>query len=213
MPKHDHLHTLDITERYPEDLWIALNLAAEKHAHQVRKMSGEPYIAHPFGVLRIVSEVTDDRAVQIAAVLHDTVEDTDMTFEQIAEQFGVRVAHIVRGVTKDKSIRDRHERNLAYLTYLADSELSDEGSAYVALADKIHNATDTVRKLSLYGQPMWDQLSGGAEGQLWWNSSVLAIGRERLPGCPLNDHLAELIAIMRSYSMGARARTGAAVVA
>jgi len=83
----------------------ALSYAKEAHKTQFRK-SGEPYIIHPILVSAIVSSVTNDESMTIAALLHDVVEDTPITIEEIETRFGKDVAHLVNGLTKIDTIRD-----------------------------------------------------------------------------------------------------------
>src|SRR4029077_7864327 len=73
--------------------------AAERHAGQVRK-SAEPYVVDPLGVARICAGLRAETPVIVAALLHDTVEDTETTLEEIAVEFGDDVALLVDGVTK-----------------------------------------------------------------------------------------------------------------
>lgn len=193
MPKHDHLHSLPITERYPIEVWRAINYAATAHETQTRKMSGNHYIEHPFGVFEIVRTVTSDEATQQAAVLHDTVEDTTVTFDDLARDFSPDVAGYVWGVSKDDTIDDWKERNQAYLRRLEDR--ASDSSVIIALADKIHNITDMIVSFDEYGDSMWDKFNANADDQLWWFSSVLALGRRRLPDCPLVDKLDQLVAV------------------
>ncbi|HRN61786.1 MAG TPA: HD domain-containing protein, partial [Luteimonas sp.] len=77
----------------------AWGVGAAAHAGQVRK-SGEPYITHPVAVARVLAEQKVDVETLVAAILHDTIEDTPLTGEQIAEEFGETVAELVDGVTK-----------------------------------------------------------------------------------------------------------------
>lgn len=77
----------------------AYDVAAKAHANQRRK-SGEPYIIHPLGVATILAELQMDETTLAAAFLHDVVEDTETTLDQLKEMFGVKVADLVDGVTK-----------------------------------------------------------------------------------------------------------------
>ena len=206
MPKHDHLRSLPIVEHYPSDVWDAINYAATAHEQQIRKISGNHYIVHPFGVLEIVRQVTSDFATQQAAVLHDTVEDTTVTLEDLEREFGKEVARIVWGVTKDDTITDWRECNQAYLARLANE--APEKSVVVALADKIHNITDQIENFIRYGEDMWLNFAAQPDDQLWWFSSVLAIGVERTPDSPLVGQLADLIELFRTKVMGRTAMQG-----
>src|SRR5215831_19081078 len=91
----------------PADLVAALAFAADKHRNQRRKDSeASPYINHPIMLAKILSVEcrVDDPLVLCAAVLHDTLEDTQTTYGELAEQFGADVADVVREVTDDKSL-------------------------------------------------------------------------------------------------------------
>ena len=192
MSKHDHLRSLPITERYPEQVWKALNYAAKAHEEQKRKLSGNHFIEHPFGVLEIVRQVSDDPEIYQAAVLHDTVEDTDCTVDDLCTEFNDRVGFLVWGVTKDDTVQDKHERDLDYLRRLEYE--AEEGSIIIALADKIHNITDKITGLKSLGTQMCDKFTSNPAADLWWFTAVLEIGQRRLPDCPLNDRLQALIA-------------------
>src|SRR4026209_2713188 len=85
----------------------AANFAAKKHKDQKRKgQDGEPYINHPIEVANLLVDAGKiaDPDMIIAALLHDTVEDTDATFEEIEKRFGATVAGYVRELTDDKSL-------------------------------------------------------------------------------------------------------------
>ncbi|NCU37704.1 HD domain-containing protein [Candidatus Saccharibacteria bacterium] len=195
MPKHDHLRTLPIVERYPDDLWGALNFAAKAHENQTRKAGNEQYITHPFDVMQRVRIVTDDIDVQVGAVLHDTVEDTPVTIKQLEQLFGARVAHLVWGVTKDDSISGWHQRNEAWLERLQHS--AEEGSVVIALGDKTSNLGDMIRNNKKYGQAFWRLFNAQPKDQLWWYSSVLHIAQSRAPDCQLTGELEILVETFR----------------
>jgi GTP diphosphokinase / guanosine-3',5'-bis(diphosphate) 3'-diphosphatase len=83
----------------------ALTFAQHAHTDQIRK-SGEPYIVHPVLVASIVASITGDESMVIAALLHDVIEDTHITIEEVARDYGDDVAHLVQGLTKIDTIRD-----------------------------------------------------------------------------------------------------------
>lgn len=208
MGKHDHLSKLPITERYPEEVWRAVNYAATAHQEQIRKLSGRHFIEHPFGVLELVKGVANDVATQQAAILHDTVEDTWVTFEDLREQFGDEVALIVWGVTKDDTIKDKFERKRAYLDRLQ-YQAPDE-SVLIAVADKLHNLTDQIENYMKLGDTMWSHFSSLPKEQLEWFRAVLNIGRARIPNCPLLDELEAKIESFSTLMLGAAAYKGLA---
>ena len=79
----------------------AYNLASEAHGDQ-RRVSGVPYILHPTSVACILVDLGMDSETVVAALLHDVVEDTDVTLEEIIKLFGDEIAHLIDGVTKLK---------------------------------------------------------------------------------------------------------------
>jgi guanosine-3',5'-bis(diphosphate) 3'-pyrophosphohydrolase len=118
----------------------AIHFAADKHRDQRRKdVNASPYINHPIHVAQILSEVgVDDPEILAAAVLHDTVEDTETSLAELVREFGDRVARIVSEVTDDKSLSKADRKRLQIEHAL---ELSEEG-ALVKIADKISNVAD-----------------------------------------------------------------------
>ncbi len=195
MPKHDHLHTLDIQTKYPEPLWRAMNRAAGAHEDQKRKNIDQWYISHPFRVMEYTMQATDDTDVHIAAILHDTVEDTDMTIDDIIAEYGETIAFYVWGVTKQDDIPTWRERNEAYLDRLENK--GHDNSIIIALADKIANIEDLIRDYAELGEDMWARFNAGPAEQLWWYESVLAVAMRRLPDCPLIPVLEQRIAMFK----------------
>ncbi|MFK5937942.1 MAG: RelA/SpoT family protein [Sulfurimonas sp.] len=126
----------------------ALNFAFDAHKTQLRK-SGEPYIIHPILVASIVSSLTNDEGMAIAALLHDVVEDTITTIEEIDAMFGSDVAHLVEGLTKIDTIRDSelipstsNERLVvSALTFrkMLLASIEDVRVLVVKLCDRLHN--------------------------------------------------------------------------
>lgn len=81
----------------------AIHFAVEAHKGAVRKGTDTPYILHPLETMGILADMKADNNLLIAGVLHDTVEDTSVTLEQIRERFGADVARLVAGHSEDKS--------------------------------------------------------------------------------------------------------------
>lgn len=121
----------------------ALAFAAHKHRDQRRKDSGaSPYINHPIALANILCNEAgiNDVDVLCAALLHDTVEDTDTSVDELLRQFGPTVARIVMDVTDDKT-RPKAERKQAQIEHAADACAQ---AKLVKLADKIANLRDIV---------------------------------------------------------------------
>ena len=125
------------------NLLAAASFAARKHRDQKRKgADAEPYINHPLEVANLLANVgkVEDFDVLIAAVLHDTVEDTETSPEELTELFGEKVCGYVLEVTDDKSLpKDvRKERQVEHAPHLSG------GAKLIKLGDKISNITDVA---------------------------------------------------------------------
>ena len=121
----------------------AASFAAKKHTGQMRKGKDvEPYINHPLEVANLLANVgkVEDFDVLIAAVLHDTVEDTETTEEEIKEMFGENVRKMVGELTDDKSLpkQVRKEKQVEHAPTIS------EGAKQVKLCDKISNVRDVM---------------------------------------------------------------------
>ncbi|XP_021693732.1 guanosine-3',5'-bis(diphosphate) 3'-pyrophosphohydrolase MESH1 isoform X2 [Aedes aegypti] len=121
-----------------------INFAAVKHRNQRRLDSDKtPYINHPIGVAQILTaegDITDFEVIQ-AAILHDTVEDTDTTFEELEREFGYAVRRLVEEVTDDKTL-PKAERKRLQIEHAAGTSPQ---AKLVKLADKIYNLRDLQR--------------------------------------------------------------------
>lgn len=125
------------------DVAEALRFATERHEGQVRKDGRTPYIEHPKAVMAIVRDEfeVDDPDVLAAALLHDTIEDTNADYDEIAERFGRRVADWVALLTKDTRLPDaRRERE--YFKALAKAPLQ---ARLCKIADALHNLRDSAK--------------------------------------------------------------------
>lgn len=120
----------------------AFLFAKEAHKHQTRK-SGEPYIIHPVAVATLVCKAGGDDASILAALLHDTVEDTDVTLEDIERLFGKEVADLVDGLTKITQSKFRNAENLndkiESLRKWLEVLQSDIRVAVIKIYDRLHN--------------------------------------------------------------------------
>lgn len=130
----------------------AVKFAAEKHRFQTRKDPKQtPYIIHPIGVadhLLTIGKVHDPD-ILIAALLHDTVEDTDTKFEEIHAIFGTRVEGFVRELTDDKALPKMERKRLQ----IEHASAKSAGAAQIKLADKYYNLNDLLQM----PPPDWDK--------------------------------------------------------
>ncbi len=128
----------------PEELLLdAVAFAAEKHRHQRRKDAhASPYINHPIELAILLKhEGISDPVTLCAALLHDTVEDTETTEDELRREFGDKIAEVVLEVTDDKSL-EKHERKQRQIDH---AHVLSKDARAVKLADKICNLRDMVK--------------------------------------------------------------------
>ena len=118
----------------------AYEYAREHHGEQMRR-DGTPFVTHPINVAQIVAEMRLDSESIIAALLHDCVEDTDCTYEDIAKRFGVTVADIVDGVTKLTRVKysTMEEEQMENLRKMLFAMSRDIRVILIKIADRLHN--------------------------------------------------------------------------
>lgn len=160
----------------------AIKFAAEAHDGQLRKGTNVPYIVHPLEVAAIVATLTDDVDVLCAAVLHDTVEDTVVSLDDVKAVFGERVAALVADESEDKrkgqdkreTWRIRKEENLEHLQTASGEAL------LICLGDKLSNIRAIYNDYSKIGDELWKRFNAGPEDIAWYYNAVKNILRERL---------------------------------
>ena len=154
-PLFPHVSRLD------ESLYKAYAYAARAHRGQLRKGTKIPYFSHIITTMNYAMELTDSLNVLMAAILHDTVEDTPVTIEDIRHEFGKRVAFLVEAETEDKR-RDKPAsetweiRKQETIEHLKDMPRDVK---IIALADKTANAESLVREYRLVGDKLWEKFN------------------------------------------------------
>jgi GTP pyrophosphokinase len=116
----------------------AYDVAEEKHRDQRRK-SGDPYITHPLAVATILAELGMDTTTLVAALLHDTVEDTDYSLDRLRADFGDTVAHLVDGVTKLDKVSLGAAAEAETIRKMVIAMARDPRVLVIKLADRLHN--------------------------------------------------------------------------
>ncbi|MDQ1731472.1 MAG: diphosphokinase / guanosine-3,5-bis(diphosphate) 3-diphosphatase [Pseudonocardiales bacterium] len=114
------------------------DLAEERHRGQLRK-SGDPYITHPLAVATILAELGMDTTTLVAALLHDTVEDTGLTTEELTADFGAEVGHLVEGVTKLDKVKFGEAAEAETIRKMIVAMARDPRVLVIKLADRLHN--------------------------------------------------------------------------
>ncbi len=146
-------------------------VAAAAHSGMTRKGTGIPYLSHPVEAASIIAEMTDDQELIAAAVLHDVVEDTDMTAQEVEEMFGTRVAHYVACETENKR-RDLPPestwklRKQETITFL--KEKADRNARMLALADKLSNLRSIERDVNSIGDKIWQRFNQKDKAMHGW---------------------------------------------
>jgi (p)ppGpp synthase/HD superfamily hydrolase len=153
----------------------ALRLAASGHRDQVRKGSNTPYIEHPMAVALILDRSGFDEDIVIAGLLHDLVEDTNVTLDEVRRSFGDRVAGIVDGCSEEKvdalgQKRPWVDRKRDHVEAVGRSD--DEVRA-VVLADKLHNLISIQLDLT-EGRPVWSTFHAGPEEVINYYEAMLS---------------------------------------
>lgn len=149
---------------------MALYVAAQAHEGQYRKNTKIPYIAHPAAVGFILQKAGYNDELIAAGILHDTVEDTELTLEDIEQNFGAHVAEIVAGCSEhDKSLswEERKEHTIEYL------KTATEEIRVVACADKLHNVRSIFQDVERDGEMVWTRFKRGREQQAWYYRNVI----------------------------------------
>jgi len=176
----------------------AIRAAALLHRDQVRKGPAPlPYVTHLFAVALIISDYTDNEDIVIAGLLHDTLEDTDYTREELQDDFGRKVCDIVLAVSEHIENPDEKkewkERKKRYIKQLADAP---QEALIVSSADKIHNMRSVIEGyynnragfIRDFGKP-------SVEDQVWFHQNVSNVLNRRLK----NDIVHEFNHVFTEY--------------
>ena len=135
----------------------AIVYAVKAHHNSERRGKGFPYIVHPMEAVEIVATITPDQELLAAAALHDTVEDTDVTVEELRREFGDRIADLVHsesdiqteGVSEEDSWHDRKQAAIDRLAH------ASHDAKIVAMGDKLSNMRAIYRDYITQGDELW----------------------------------------------------------
>lgn len=178
----------------------ALCFAAEKHEGQKRKITGTPYILHPMEVAAIAGTLTNDPEIIAGALLHDTVEDTDTTLEELEDLFGSRVTDYVRAESENKR-NDRPAGDTWMIrkqeTIDALAACTDRGVKIICLCDKLANMRSFAREYRRSGSAFWENgfHQKDPAKQAWYYRSIAACLRE-LSNTDAYREYSELVALV-----------------
>ena len=154
----------------------AIVFAVKAHAGTERRGKGYPYIVHPMEAVEIVATMTADQELLAAAILHDTVEDTEVTVEQLRAEFGERIASLVadesdvmpEGMTEEASW---HQRKQAAIDRLSKAS---HDAKMVAMGDKLSNMRAIARDYAEIGDEIWNRFHTKDPKEHEWHYRGLA---------------------------------------
>ncbi len=174
----------------------AIEFAARAHRHQHRKGTGVPYIIHPLGVAHILIDYGCPQDLVVAAILHDTVEDTRVTVEELRQKFGSRVAGIVDGASEPDKNESWEHRKLHTIEYL---KTAPGDVALVACADKLDNLRSIQRDFARIGDLIWKRFNRDRESQRWYYRRLAEAFRGRPDGEPGRSLFGEFVSEVEAF--------------
>jgi (p)ppGpp synthase/HD superfamily hydrolase len=151
----------------------ALQTAAVAHKGGLRKGKEVPYIVHPVEVALTLQEYGKSEEVIAAGLLHDTLEDTDVTKEDLEAEFGREITDLVIGASEkltgrdDKPWEERKEHTVQYL------KTAPRKIKYISCADKLSNIRSMIREYEEVGADLWDKFTRGYQKQKWYYNSLV----------------------------------------
>lgn len=153
----------------------AITFAVKAHQGMERKGKGFPYIVHPMEAVCIVATMTNDQELLAAAALHDVIEDTDTTADDLKKEFGERVAMLVEAESDDKTGGSKaetwHQRKQDTLDRLRNADLDIK---IVALGDKLSNMRAIAHDYAVLGDELWNRFTVKDPAEHAWHYHALA---------------------------------------
>ncbi len=180
---------------------LAITAAIEAHGLRRRKAKRGFQVAHVLSVALIAADFGFDEDTVVAAILHDTLEDTELDPDIIESRFGGPVLEMVRDVSEPPKPTPWRERKETYLAQIRTTPRL--GSLAIASADKIHNLSTMTRELELQGPVFIKPFNTDLEGMLWYQRTVLASATARWSHPILDEHRRRLDAFVSVVSRAA----------
>ncbi|WP_200411617.1 HD domain-containing protein [Virgibacillus salexigens] len=149
----------------------AKHFATSAHHGQRRKSSNAPYITHPVRVAERLEAAGFGEELICAGYLHDVVEDTPYTIEDIKEHFGSHVAYLVAAHTEDKSLRWKERKQHTIDTV----RVGGKEIKQLIIADKLDNLLSLEADLANQGDAVWDHFNAPYDQQKWYNQAIAKV--------------------------------------
>lgn len=160
-----------------EMVFKAIDFAVRAHRGQYRKGTSIPYVIHPLNVSRILIEANCDASIVVAGILHDTLEDTQVTIQELRAAFGDAVADHVAAVSEVDKSAPWEARKQHTLERLASAS---QDILLLALADKLDNIRSIWRHLQHDGEAVWIRFNRPRHDQAWYYENLLQLFDERI---------------------------------
>ncbi|HHU19548.1 MAG TPA: bifunctional (p)ppGpp synthetase/guanosine-3',5'-bis(diphosphate) 3'-pyrophosphohydrolase [Bacilli bacterium] len=176
-----------------ERLMRAITFATVKHDGQKRKVNKEPFIGHPYRVAMLLKEHDCNQDLVIAGLLHDVVEDTDGTLDEIDALFGQNVTQLVSTVTEKEKSLPWDTRKQQSIDQIRQAPIDVK---LIACADKIDNLGSMLDNEMVYGDAMWHAFERGKKDQQWYYQNMfdsVTAGINRNQFHPLMDQFEFLL--------------------
>ena len=173
----------------------AIIYAVKAHANTERRDKGFPYIVHPMEAMAIAATITPDQEVLSAAALHDVVEDTDCTIEELRSEFGNRIADLVESESDKYAVSVSGEDIWKESKQAAIERLAkaDRDSKIVALGDKLSNMRAIARDFDQIGNKIWERFHAPEPQDHEWRYRGLAASLSELSDTAAYKEFVELI--------------------
>lgn len=146
----------------------AIRFATEKHEGQFRKGTMMPYIVHPIETMQILHSMNSNAELLMAGVLHDTMEDADVSYDELELLFGETVANLVSAHSENKELTWEERKE----TEIQDTIHAPVILKKLVLADKLANLRSIARDYTAIGDELWKRFTKGKEQQAWYYSEI-----------------------------------------
>ncbi len=160
-----------------DKIFESIEFATKAHSGQFRKGTQVPYIIHPLNVARILIEYECADEVIMAAILHDVVEDTPITLDDIKQNFGVQVTKLVAALSEPDKSDSWENRKLHTINHLKNAPIE---VLLIACADKLDNIRAIREDLAKQGEAAWSRFNRPKTKQKWYYQSLANVFVNRI---------------------------------
>ena len=158
-------------------IFDAIEFSSKAHRGQFRKGTKIPYIFHPMSVAKLLLEFAYDQDIVIAGILHDTIEDTPVTADDIRKKFNENIARLVIGASEKNKKDTWDNRKKETLVKLASAPLD---LLALSCADKLDNILSIQRDYKKFGENLWARFNQPREKQTWYYTQLSGLYTNRM---------------------------------